>query len=230
MPKEEKIVTVGKARYWWGVLYPENMIEGWQDTIGEILQLPYCYVIHDDDLEKEFENQEQKKRKEHIHLIVCFGNTTTYNHAFKIFSLLNAPDKKAINKIEAIRSIRHSYEYLIHNTESAKKENKKQYPASARKSGNNFDIGSYEQISTTEKMAMSKAICNYIIENRIGNFVDLFLAIQEEFDDSYFEVLQSNSGFYERLIKGNHYKACQREAALAKINRADELANSGADI
>lgn len=206
---EEKIISVGKARYWWAVLYPENMISDWENVIAEILQLPYAYCIHDDDLEREFENQEQQKRKTHVHLIVVFNNTTTYNHVMKILALLNAPGKNAFNKVEAVRGIRHAYEYLIHNTETARKDKKKQYLQSSRITGNNFDIGAYEQISTSDKLKMSKDICNFIIDNNIFNFADLYMAVISNFDDSYFEMLQTHSGFYERLIKGNHYKNVQ---------------------
>lgn len=208
MPKEttEKIITVGKARYWWAVLYPENMIENWEVLLPEVLQLPFAYCIHDDDLEKEFEDQTQQKRKTHVHIIIAFANTTTYKHVTSIFSLLNAPGKRAFNKVEAVRGIRHCYEYLIHNTEAAKKDNKKQYSQNDRVIGNNFDIGAYEQISTSDKLRMSKEICNYIVEHDIYNFADLYMAVISNFDDAYFEILQTHSGFYERLIKGNYHR------------------------
>lgn len=204
--EENQVITVGKARYWWAVLYPENMIEDWEDLIAEKLQLPFAYCIHDDDLEKEFEDQTQQKRKTHVHIIIAFANTTTYKHVTSIFSLLNAPDKRAFNKVEAVRGIRHCYEYLIHNTETAKKDNKKQYSPSDRVIGNNFDIGAYEQISTSDKLRMSKEICNYIVEHDIYNFADLYMAVISNFDDAYFEILQTHSGFYERLIKGNYHR------------------------
>lgn len=204
--EENQVITVGKARYWWAVLYPENMIEDWENLIAEKLQLPFAYCIHDDDLEKEFEDQTQQKRKTHVHIIIAFANTTTYKHVTSIFSLLNAPDKRAFNKVEAVRGIRHCYEYLIHNTETAKKDNKKQYSPSDRVIGNNFDIGAYEQISTSDKLRMSKEICNYIVEHDIYNFADLYMAVISNFDDAYFEILQTHSGFYERLIKGNYHR------------------------
>lgn len=72
--------------------------------------------------------------------------------------------------------------------------------------GNNFDIGAYEQISTSDKLRMSKEICNYIVENDIYNFADLYMAVISNFDDAYFEILQTHSGFYERLIKGNYHR------------------------
>lgn len=208
MPKEttEKIITVGKARYWWAVLYPENMIEDWEALLPEVLQLPFAYCIHDDDLEKEFEDQTQQKRKTHVHLMVAFSNTTTYKHVMEILSLLNAPGKKAFNKVEAVRGIRHAYEYLIHNTEASKRDGKKQYEPKERITGNNFDIGAYEQISSSDKLKMSKDICNYIVEHDISNFADLYMAVISCFDDNYFEILQTYSGFYERLIKGNYHR------------------------
>lgn len=204
--EENQVITVGKARYWWAVLYPENMIEDWENLIAEKLQLPFAYCIHDDDLEKEFGDQTQQKRKTHVHIIIAFANTTTYKHVTSIFSLLNAPDKRAFNKVEAVRGIRHCYEYLIHNTETAKKDNKKQYSPNDRVIGNNFDIGAYEQISTSDKLRMSKEICNYIVEHDIYNFADLYMAVISNFDDAYFEILQTHSGFYERLIKGNYHR------------------------
>ena len=85
-----------KAKYWWCVLYPENMIPNWEQEIGKILQVPYAYCIHDIDKDKNSEH-----RTYHVHLIIAFTNTTTYNHAYKIFEKLNAEGKRAFNKIEA---------------------------------------------------------------------------------------------------------------------------------
>ena len=43
------------------------------------------------------------------------------------------------------------YNYLIHDTEDSRKKHKHQYDKSERITGNNFDIGSYEQLSVDEK-------------------------------------------------------------------------------
>ena len=34
-----------KSKYWVGVLYPENMIEDWEDVIAEKVQLPFAYCV-----------------------------------------------------------------------------------------------------------------------------------------------------------------------------------------
>ena len=62
--------------------------------------------------------------------------------------------KKAINKCEAVVGIRNVYDYLIHDTEDCRKKGKEQYDPSERITGNNFDIGAYEQLGTAEKNEM----------------------------------------------------------------------------
>lgn len=187
-----------KNRYWVGVLYPENMIPNWQDEIGDVVQLPYSYCEHNADQDSQSEH-----RKDHVHLILVFPNTTTYNHALEVFQKLSAEGKRAVNTIEPVVNIRHMYEYLIHNTENCRKKGKELYPKEARITGNNFDIGSFEQVSVAEKRAMCKELCQALMEHGFTNFADFYCFVMTEFDDNYFEVLQTYSGLFERLTKGN---------------------------
>ena len=147
---------INKARYWQAVMYPENMVEGWQDRIADIVQVPFAYCVHSEavsythlDVYKrqhsEDTDEKSEHRKDHIHLIIVFPNTTTYKHAMSVFGLLG---DKALNTCEACVNIRHCYDYLIHDTESCRKAGKHEYDPSERITGNNFDIGAYEQIST----------------------------------------------------------------------------------
>ena len=78
------------------------------------------------------------------------------------------------------------YEYLIHNTETCKKQGKHLYTAAERITGNNFDIGSYEQLSTAEKYKMSKELCDFICEQNITNFADFYLYAVNNFGSEYF--------------------------------------------
>lgn len=194
--------NINKARYWVGVLYLENMVDNWQDEIGDLLQLPYAYCIHNLDTDSESEH-----RKDHAHIIIVFPNTTTYNNAMNVFNLLSATGKKALNTCQAIVSIRQMYEYLIHNTDGCRKKNKHLYNASDRITGNNFDIGSYEQVSISEKNDMCKELCDLIIDMQFCNFSDFYLYAMQKYDDTnYFEVLKTYSGLLERLTRGNYLK------------------------
>lgn len=182
-------------------MYNENMLDNWQDEIASKVQIPYVYCVHD----KCFEKDGKTPRKTHTHIILCFSNTTTYSHALQVFKRLEKNGCSAIpnDHIESIVGIRHMYDYLIHDTEDCKKKNKHLYDASERIAGNNFDIGSYEQLSTKEKLDMRKELCNLIIEDDITNFSDFYKAVVSNFDDEYFEILSTYSGLFERLTKGN---------------------------
>lgn len=88
-----------KARYWVGVGYPENMRADWQTSIGEVLQLPYEYCIHDKDVDGA-----QDSRKTHVHIMVAFPNTTTYKAALSVFQGLSADGKQAFNTVQKVNN------------------------------------------------------------------------------------------------------------------------------
>lgn len=189
-----------KARYWVGVGYPENMIDNWEEEIGEKLQLPYSYCIHDKCTEKDGKTP----RKTHVHIMVVFPNTTTYNHAISVFKTLEKKGSIAFNKIERVLGVRHMYDYLIHDTEDCIKKDKHLYSPSERICGNNFDIGSYEQLSSTEKLDMLDELCDDIIDQNFRNFRQFFLYVRENRGKEYREIIKANSGLLDRLIKGNY--------------------------
>lgn len=194
--------SITKARYWVGVLYPENMKDGWQETICEDLQIPFAYCVHDKDVDSA-----SNERKTHVHLILVFPNTTTYQHALSVFNLLSSDGCTAINTCKAIINIRWMYDYLIHNTEDCRKKKKVLYDPSERILGNLFDIGAYEQVSLAEKNNVAKEMCQLIVDNGITNFADFFLIIAEYEDTIYFETLKTYSGLFERLCKGTWQKS-----------------------
>lgn len=204
----ETKTTKRNARYWWAVLYPENLREDWQDDIGDIVQLPYAYCVHSKDRDKKSEH-----RKDHVHLILVFPNTTTQTHAESVFQKLCAEGKQAFNTIQSIISIRNSYDYLIHDTETCKKKGKELYDPSERITGNNFDIGAYEQLGLSEKNDICKELCTAIVENGFCNFVDFYSYVIATYEDSnYFDILKTYSGLFERLCKGNFHKWQDRAA------------------
>lgn len=168
---------IDKARFWTGVLYPENMREDWKDIIGDTLQYPYAYCQHSQDKDTKSEH-----RKDHVHLIVAFPNTTTYKHALNVMDLLSAEGKKAINKCEAVIGIRNVYDYLIHDTEDCRKKGKELYAPSERITGNNFDIGAYEQLGTAEKNEMFLEMGEAIREHGFTNYMDFYEYVVDTYE------------------------------------------------
>lgn len=55
--EEEKTPKIAKARYWWAVLYQENMRPDWRETIDDLLQLPYAYCEHTADKDSKGEHR-----------------------------------------------------------------------------------------------------------------------------------------------------------------------------
>lgn len=201
--------TITKARYWWAVLYPENMVDGWMVSIADLLQLPFAYCIHDAD-----HNIDGEDRKTHLHLIIAFPNTTTYAHAMKVFKLLG---EKAVNTCKAIINIRHAYDYLIHDTETCAKQGKFLYQPDARILGNNFDIGAYEQIGAEEKQEMLRELVGYIIAEGFTTINDFTVAAMKSFDKRYWEIIVGYNGTLERYCRGNYLK---RKAAAESMEES----------
>lgn len=191
-----------KARYWWAVGYPEDMRPDWQDCIGEVLQLPYAYCIHNKDLDVVNE-----KRKLHIHIIIVFPNTTTGKNALSVLQELTSPaslakGKKAFPSVKKVNNIRFAYEYLIHNTEDSKRKGKHLYDKDERITGNNFDIGNYEQLSLDEKNSIMIELEKMIFEEKLFNYADFYQEVLTSCPSEYAAIVRGNSGHFGRLLWG----------------------------
>lgn len=115
-------------------------------------------------------------------------------------------------------NIRHCYDYLIHDTDSCRKQGKEQYDPSRRVTGNNFDIGAYEQISSAQKQEMLKELVGYIIANGFTTINDFTVAAMNDFDGCYWEIIVGYNGTLERYCRGNYLK----RKAKAEARDADE--------
>ena len=188
----------GNSRYFTGSLYPENMLDNWEDEIARLLQLPCCYCVHNKDV-----NNDKEGRKKHVHLIIAFRNTTTKNHALNIFNRLSAPDKKCCPYVEEVVNIQWIYDYLIHDTDDARKKGKFQYDPSERICVNGFDIGLYVQQTMAEKEDILSDIEKICFQPEFMNFKRLAIYVRDNMSKDHMRVLREYSGYLERITKGN---------------------------
>lgn len=188
-----------KARYWAGICYPENMLEDWQDCIAEKLQVPFCYCIHDKDV-----TTEKEERKTHVHIMITFPNTTTKKCAL---SILNKLSDRAIipccSTVEQVHNVRFMYNYFIHDTEDSRKKGKFQYSSIERISGNGFDIGLYEQLSSDDKLRMAKQLTDICILYDFRDIKELYMYVDAHMDINYFEVAKTNNNWLSNICKSN---------------------------
>lgn len=195
----------GKNRQWTAVFYNENMRPDWREEVSELFQLPYAYCVHDKGLDIE----KDERRKIHTHFILAFPAPTTYKHAMEVFSRLNDSGKRALNTCEPVYSARHMYDYLIHDTDDCRKKGKYQFDSSERVTGNNYDIGAYEQISTQEKNEVFDFLTELVFTESISNFADFVICARVNYPDRMEvvrDVLRAYSGYFDRLIKGNYHR------------------------
>ena len=202
---------INKTRYWWAVLWTENLPSNWEDTIDDTVQLPFAYCKHFKDLDTKKES-----RKDHVHVLIAFPNPTTYTHALNVFKMIGGVNgDKAVNTCQAVLNIRHCYDYLIHDTEKCKKDGKHLYESFERVCGNNFDIGIYEQVSQHDKDIKLREIIKFIRVNNMLNMADFWDKFDEvyEDDDVAFEVVKGYNSMIDRTIKGNYqrYKLQQEQ-------------------
>lgn len=188
------MANVQKARYWTAVMYPESMVENWEEEIGDILQVPYAYCIHDKCVD-----QQGEPRKNHVHIMIAFANTTTYKSAMSIFEKLGT-----VNKIERVHNVRHMYNYLIHDTETCKKKGKYLYSQNERITGNNFDIGAYEQIGVADKEMIVKEICELIDVMNFQDFYELNKYAVANFDLEHFTIFRQSQSYFNNIVSGRY--------------------------
>ena len=206
-----------KARYWVAIMYPENMIDGWEDKISNLLQVPFVYCIHDKDV-----CSDGSIRKVHVHIMIAWANTTTYKSALNCFKRLEKDGCIAIpnDKIEVVQNVRFMYNYLIHDTDDSKKKNKFLYSVADRICGNGFDIGCFEQLSLIDNERILDELEDFLIFNTYMNYGSFYRDIKEDsrFSKEYAVVARKNHGFLEALCRG-FYLEYKREQEIRDRNR-----------
>lgn len=189
-------------RYWQGILYLDHIETDWKERIGSICTNAYECILHDSDI-----NKDGSKRKEHIHLIIVWNNTTNALSAFKMFSKIGIALSKdgqsvfASNTLEAIDNIGNAHRYMTHNTDDAIKKKKYLYSQEDLISGNGFDIGMYEQLDKGEESQIKTEIEALIIEKRIKNYLKLKLTVRQLNDSRYIKVLEKNIYEFNALTR-----------------------------
>ena len=199
MPKAESKNT--KARYWGAILYPENMIDNWQDEIYDRLQIPFAYCVHDKDT-----NKDGTPRKVHVHLLLAKNNTTTLKAILTLVNTLSKEGCKCCSTAEAVVNVRHAYDYLVHDTEGAKKQGKYQYERKELVTGNNFDIGAYEQLTLVDQQKMRQELVLDITEKCFANYLDFYLYVLSNYDSQYEEYIASHTAFFTAITKSVYQK------------------------
>lgn len=193
---------VAKTKYWEGVLYPESMRPSWKEDIEDVLQVPFAYAVHDQDVDSN-----GKPRKAHVHVMVVWPGNTTRQAVIRAFNALSKPGERCCSTAEMVNNVRHAYDYLIHDTDSCRKKGKVLYPESSRVCGNNFEIGQFEQFSAQTKQDMLWELIGYIVAEGYQTINEFTVVLMAEYPPEYRRVAIEYHSILDRYCRGNYLKA-----------------------
>lgn len=180
-----------KNRHWTFLVYPESAPENWKQILIET-GLPFAISpLHDKD-----KNADDEQKKPHYHVLVCFSGPTTFMKVNKLCSQLNSPIPKRILSIIGI------YRYFTHKDNPEKY----QYNEEDIQVFNGFDIKEYNQLTTSQTLAIKKDLQKIIIENHITEYCDLMDYLLNNDLNDYYQVASNNTMFFDRYISSKRNK------------------------
>ena len=141
--------------------------------------------LHDKDL-----NADAEEKKPHYHVIVVYGNTTTYNNVLQFTKQLNATIP------QALESVRGYYRYFTHKDNPEKH----QYDEKDIQTFGGFDILEFVELTKTEVNKLISELTYIIRDNDIFEYSDLiFYCLDNQLND-YFAVASNHTLYFCNLL------------------------------
>lgn len=181
-----------KNRHWTFLVYPESAPKNWKEILQET-GLPFAVSpLHDKDLNADG----IEKKKAHYHVLVCFSGPTTFMKVNKLCSSLNSPIPKRVLSIIGI------YRYFTHKDNPEKH----QYNEEDIQVFNGFDIKDYNQLTTSQTLAIKKELQKIILSNHFLEYSDLMDYLLENELNDFYQVASNNTMFFDRYISSKRNK------------------------
>ena len=191
MPKIKKNVNIEKAKYWAFVAYPDSLPENWRDILTAT-GIPCCVSpLHDADI-----NADETQKKAHYHILLCYGNTTTYNTIKKITDSLNATIPQVVNNLKGY------YRYLTHQDNPEKA----QYSEVDIITLNGFNKLDYFDITRNEILSIKRQVKAFIVEHNINEYCDLLDYLDEANLPELLDCAMSNTILFNTYLKSKRHK------------------------
>lgn len=170
-----------KGRHFSYVVYPESAPSNW---VEELKKRGLAFVVsplHDKDI-----NPDGTPKKAHYHIIVSWGNTTTYRAARGLCVLLNCPQP------QLLKSCNGMYRYLTHKDNPEKFQYKEQ-PACYN--------GWVRPLDNADVANIKREIWQTVYVRDCQEYGEL-LMICEQLGPEYFEVASRNTLFFKAVCDG----------------------------
>lgn len=184
-----------KKRNWAFVVYPESAPEDWREQLAKSGIQCAISPLHDQD-----KNADGEPKKPHYHVILVYGNPTTYNN---VKGFTNGQLGQTIP--QPLEQVRGYYRYLTH----ADNPEKAQYAAADIQTINGFDIRDYVEMTKSEVTKYKRELLAFIRDNDLMEYSDLLDILLDggEATADLFEVASNHTLFLTKYIASRRYKA-----------------------
>lgn len=180
-----------KKRNWAFVLYPESAPADWFDRLKQSGLMGAISPLHDKDV-----NSDGEPKKAHYHVILVYGNTTTYNNVKSLTDSLNQPIPQALEQIRGY------YRYLTHKDNPEKY----QYSDSDIVTFGGFDISDFVEMTKSEVTKYIKEIHAFVRDNNITEYSDLCDMLIDAGLEELYEVAINHTLFVNSYISSRRNK------------------------
>lgn len=168
-----------KGRHFWYVVYPESAPEDWIEQLKQT-GLAFCISpLHDKD-----KNPDETNKKAHYHVIISWGNSTTYKSARALCdTILHCP------RPQILKNVTGAYRYHQH------KDNPEKYQyEEPSKTYNGWE----RPLDSSEVAEIKKEIHKLIYVEDIQEYGEL-LTVCSDLGPEYFDVASNNTFYCEKL-------------------------------
>lgn len=193
-----------KKRNWAFVLYPESAPKDWREQLA--MSGIQCAVspLHDRD-----ENPDKTPKKPHYHVILVYGNPTTYSN---VRAFTNGRLGQTVP--QPLEQVRGYYRYLTHEDNPEKF----QYSKADIQTINGFDIRDFVELTSSEKAKLIREVIEFIRDNRLTEYADLVDALYDagEAMADHFEVVSNNTLFFKAYLT-SRWRKVERGEDIVQI-------------
>lgn len=180
-----------KKRNWAFVLYPESAPADWFERLKQSGLMGAISPLHDKDV-----NADGEPKKAHYHVILVYGNTTTFNNVKSLTDSLNQPIPQALEQIRGY------YRYLTHKDNPEKY----QYSDTDIVTFGGFDISDFVEMTKSEVTKYIKEIHAFVRDNNITEYSDLCDMLIDAGLEELYEVAINHTLFVNSYISSRRNK------------------------
>lgn len=175
--------------------------DDWIDTLKKSGLKYAISPLHDKDL---LEDNSGKTKKPHYHIIVCYGNPTTFNNVKSLTDRLNAPIPQPLEQIRGY------YRYLTHKDNA----DKYQYDEKDIITGGGFNIMDYVELTRNEIVRVKMELQKLIIEKNFIEYAEFMDYLMNEQMLMEYDIASSNTYFFDKYISSKRHSIPKNVALI----------------